>query len=367
MKRFLLLSVVICSFLATSVMAQERTISGRVTAEESGAPIPGVNVILKGTTIGTVTDIDGNYKLNVPAEGGILVYSFIGLATEEVRIGSQTVIDMLMTADIRQLGEVVVTAVGLESDAASLGFSVQTVDSEEIANGLETNLVSALNQKAAGVMVYQSAGSPGASASIRIRGNTSVSLGNNPLFVVDGVPIDNSEVGNGVGGVDQSNRAIDLNPNDIASLTVLKGPAATVLYGIRAANGAIIVTTKKGQKGKPKVTFSTNYVASQVNKLPEMNTLYAQGRPVGGVETWRGPGDKEGFSWGPRSQILSSRQVRVIQMHHLQGISMLKAIIIMIIMDSWFLREQVTDNLLRHMQTMIISLLQVVQQITTWP
>jgi TonB-linked SusC/RagA family outer membrane protein len=173
------------------------------------------------------------------------------------------------------------------------------VNSEEIENTLEANLVSALNQKAAGVMVYQSAGSPGASASIRIRGNTSVSLGNSPLFVVDGVPIDNSEVGNGVGGVDQSNRAIDINPNDIASLTVLKGPAATVLYGIRAANGAIIVTTKKGKKGKPKVTFSTNYVSSQVNKLPEMNTLYTQGRPVGGVPTWRGPGDKEGFSWGP--------------------------------------------------------------------
>ncbi len=299
MKRFLLLSVVICSFLATSVMAQERTISGRVTAEESGAPIPGVNVILKGTTIGTVTDIDGNYKLNVPAEGGVMVYSFIGLATEEVRIGSQTVIDMVMTADIRQLGEVVVTAVGLESDVASLGYSVQSVDSEEIQNSLEPNLVSALNQKAAGVMVYQSAGSPGASATIRIRGNTSVSLGNSPLFVVDGVPIDNSDIGNGVDGVDQSNRAIDLNPNDIASMTVLKGPAATVLYGIRAANGAIIVTTKKGGRGKPKVTFSTNYVASQVNKLPEMNTLYTQGRPLGGVPTWRGPGTGEGFSWGP--------------------------------------------------------------------
>ena len=165
MKRFLLLSVVIVSFFATGVLAQEKTISGRVIAEESGTPIPGVNVILKGTTVGTVSDIDGNYKLNVPAEGGILVYSFIGLATEEVRIGSQTVIDMVMTADIRQLGEVVVTAVGLESDAATLGFSIQQVDASEIENSLETNLVSALNQKAAGVMEYQSAGSPGASAS----------------------------------------------------------------------------------------------------------------------------------------------------------------------------------------------------------
>ena len=146
MKRFLLLSVVICSFLVTGVMAQEKTISGRVVAEENGTPIPGVNVILKGTTIGTVSDIDGNYKLNVPAEGGILVYSFIGLATEEVRIGNQSVIDMVMTADIKQLSEVVVTAIGLESEKAALGFSIQTVGAEEVQASGETNIVSALNQ-----------------------------------------------------------------------------------------------------------------------------------------------------------------------------------------------------------------------------
>jgi len=300
MKRFLLFSVVITVFLATGVMAQERTVSGRVTAQETGTPIPGVNVILKGTTVGTVSDIDGNYKLNVPAEGGVLVYSFIGLATEEVRIGSQSVIDMVMTADIKQLTEVVVTAIGLESDRAALGYSVQSVNSEEIENSLEPNLVNALNQKAAGVFVYSSSGSPGASSSIRIRGNTSVSLGNQPLFVVDGVPVDNSDGDPGVDGVDVSNRVIDLNPNDIASITVLKGPAATVLYGIRAANGAVIVTTKKGETGKPKITFTSNYAASQVNKLPEMNTVYAQGRPVGGVPTWRGPHTLEGFSWGPK-------------------------------------------------------------------
>jgi TonB-linked SusC/RagA family outer membrane protein len=300
MKRFLLLSVVICSFLVTGVMAQEKTISGRVVAEENGTPIPGVNVILKGTTIGTVSDIDGNYKLNVPAEGGILVYSFIGLATEEVRIGNQSVIDMVMTADIKQLSEVVVTAIGLESEKAALGFSIQTVGAEEVQASGETNIVSALNQKAAGVYVYQNAGTPGASASIRIRGNTSVNLSNTPLFVVDGVPIDNSDVGNGTGGANQSNRAIDINPNDIASMTVLKGPAATVLYGIRASSGAIIITTKKGSVGKPKVTFSSSYAASQVNKLVEKQYDYAQGRPVGGVPTWRGPDTNDGFSWGPK-------------------------------------------------------------------
>jgi TonB-linked SusC/RagA family outer membrane protein len=287
------------SFLATSVFAQERTVSGKVTAEESGTPIPGVNVILKGTTVGTVTDIDGNYKLNVPADGGTLVFSFIGLATEEVRIGSQSVIDMLMTADIKQLTEVVVTAVGIEADRATLGYSIQTVNSDEIVSSGEANLVNALNQKAAGVFVYSSAGSPGASASVRIRGNTSINLGNSPLFVVDGVPIDNSESGNGVDGVDQSNRAIDINPNDISTLTVLKGPAATVLYGIRAANGAIIITTKRGKKGKPKIEFSTNYTASQVNKLVEQQDKYAQGRPSGGAPLYRGPETREGFSWGP--------------------------------------------------------------------
>ncbi len=282
-------------------MAQERTVDGRVTALDNGTPIPGVNVIVKGSTIGTVTDINGYYRINIPDhKGTTLTFSFIGLATEEVLVGSKSVIDMVMTADIRQLSEVVVTAVGIESDKKSLGYSIQTVQNEELRNTLEPNIVNTLNQKAAGVYVYSSSGSPGGSASIRIRGNTSITLENNPLFVVDGVPVNNNEVLNGYGGVDQSNRAIDLNPNDVASLTVLKGPAATVLYGIRAANGAIIITTKKGNKGKPKITFSTSYIASQVNKLPGKQSSYAQGRPRDGIPTWLGPERFEGFSFGPK-------------------------------------------------------------------
>jgi TonB-linked SusC/RagA family outer membrane protein len=260
-----------------------------------------VNVIVKGSTIGTVTDINGYYRINIPDhKETTLTFSFIGLATEEVLVGSKSVIDMVMTADIRQLSEVVVTAVGIESDKKTLGYSIQTVQDEEIRSTLEPNIVNTINQKAAGVYVYSSSGSPGASASIRIRGNTSITLENNPLFVVDGVPINNNEVLNGYGGVDQSNRAIDLNPNDVASLTVLKGPAATVLYGIRAANGAIIITTKKGNKGKPKITFSTSYIASQVNKLPGKQSSYAQGRPRNGIPTWLGPERFEGFSFGPK-------------------------------------------------------------------
>ena len=289
--------VVLILALPGLVMAQ-KIVTGSVTAEEDGTPIPGVNVLVKGTAVGTVTDIDGNYQISVPDERGVLVFSFIGLATEEVVIGAQSVIDMVMTADIKQLTEIVVTAVGIESSKAALGYSIQSVESDEIVNARETNLINSLNSKVAGVQVVSASGSPGASALIRIRGNTSISRSNQPLFVVDGVPIDNSAMGNGVDGVDNSNRAIDLNPHDVASLTVLKGPAATALYGIRAANGAIIITTKKGSKGV-KVDFSSAYTANQVNRLPERQTTYAQGRPIGGVPTWRGPDTGEGFSWGP--------------------------------------------------------------------
>ena len=216
--------------LSSNIQAQERIISGKVLSLDTGVPIPGVNIIIKGSTIGTVTDINGFYRFRIPDQKDIvIVYSFIGLATEEVVVGSRDKIDMVMTADIRQLNELVVTAIGIESVKATLGYAIQSVQEEEIQNTLEPNIANAINQKAAGVYVYSSSGSPGASASIRIRGNTSITMENNPLFIVDGVPINNNEVLNNPGGTDQSNRAIDLNPNDVASITVLTGPAATVL------------------------------------------------------------------------------------------------------------------------------------------
>jgi TonB-linked SusC/RagA family outer membrane protein len=280
--------------------AQDRTVTGKVTSSEDGSLIPGVTVIVKGTTTGTVTDLDGNYKLTVPASGGFLQFSFIGLKSLEVEIGSRSVIDVEMTSDIQQLGEVVVTAVGLETNKAQLGYSIENVNSDDILASREPNLVTALTGKAAGVQVISSSGSPGSSANIRIRGSTSIGRSNSPLFVVDGVPISNDESGNGVAGVDQSNRAIDINPNDIADLTVLKGPAATALYGIRAANGAIVITTKKGKAGKPVINVSSSYSSEQINKMPALQNQYSQGRPSGGVPVWRGPHTFEGFSFGPR-------------------------------------------------------------------
>jgi TonB-linked SusC/RagA family outer membrane protein len=302
MKKFLQLSFMLMfAFTFSESWAQERTVSGKVTSIEDGTSLPGVNVVLKGTTTGTVTDVDGNYRLSVPSDGGTLVFSFIGLATEEVAVGARSVIDIQMSPDVQQLSEVVVTAVGIEQNKRALGYSVQNVAADDIVNARETNLVNALNSKVAGVSVVSSSGSPGASANIRIRGNTSINGSNSPLFVVDGVPIDNSEggQGNGTGGVDNSNRAIDINSNDIESLTVLKGASATVLYGIRAANGAIIITTKKGKSGKAKVNFNTSLTFDKVNKLPEFQKKYAQGRPTGGVNVWNGPHTGEGNTYGP--------------------------------------------------------------------
>ena len=286
--------------LYTSLWAQDRTVSGQITSAEDGSPLPGVTVVVKGTTTGTITDTDGNYRLNVPQDGGVLVFSFIGFGTYETEIGSRSEVSVSMTPETTQLSEVVVTAVGIETNKAQLGYSIENVNSDDIIAAKEPNLVTALTGKVAGVQVVSSAGSPGASANIRIRGSTSIGRSNSPLFVVDGVPIDNTESGNGTGGVDQSNRAIDINPNDIQDLTVLKGPAATALYGIRAANGAIIITTKKGQEGKAVVNFSSSYSAERINKFNDLQTVYAQGRPSGGVPIWRGPDTFEGFSYGPR-------------------------------------------------------------------
>lgn len=313
MKKILPLFLLLLTLLI-DVQAQQRTVTGKITSADDGAPIPGVNITVKGTTSGTISDASGNYSINVDA-GGALIFSFIGYTSQEVAVGSNSVIDVSLQLDVTQLNEVVVTAIGLEANKRDLGYSIQNVNADEVRQSGETNLVSALSGKAAGVQVISSAGTPGASAQIRIRGNKSVQGSNSPLFVVDGIPIDNSSfttadspedavANRGAGGVTNSNRAIDVNPDDIANITILKGPAATALYGIRAANGAVIITTKRGVAGAPKVTFSTAYSFDQVNRLPDRQFLYAQGvnsggGPGNGVPLYRGPETYSGTSWGP--------------------------------------------------------------------
>jgi TonB-linked SusC/RagA family outer membrane protein len=269
MKKILLFCAV--SMMAISVSWAQRTVTGTVTGEEDGTPVPGVNVIVKGTSGGTVTNIDGEYQISVPESGGTLVFSFIGLTTEEVEIGNQSVIDMVMTADIRQLTEVVVTALGVTRDKASLGYATQEVANEQLSTAKEQNFVNSLSGKVAGVQIRQNP-NMGGSTNVLIRGNTSIGGNNQPLFVVDGIPIDNSTNNDarqrgGQRGYDYGNAASDINPDDIESLNVLKGAAATALYGSRAANGAIIITTKKGKAKKGiGVDFSTAYTAGNIDK-----------------------------------------------------------------------------------------------------
>ncbi len=277
MKRNLLLALA-GVFLAFQVYAQ-RTITGTVTSAEDGSTLPGVSVVVKGTVVGTTTDLSGNYEIDVPAGGSVLVFSFVGMKTQEVAIGSSNTINVTMEVDALGIDEVVVTAIGIEREAKALGYAAQEVSGKEIEDSRRTSVIDALNGKVAGVRINRASGEAGASSFIEIRGSASITRSNQPLFVVDGVPIDNSgNSGNNVAGVTESNRAIDLNPEDIASITVLKGGAATALYGLRAANGAIIITTKRGAKNQGmQVNFSTSYTSSKVSNLPPLQEKFGQG------------------------------------------------------------------------------------------
>ena len=284
-------------FAGFTVQAQMQ-ISGTVTGAEDGLSIPGVSIVVKDNpTIGTTTDMDGKYSLTVPSSAEALVFSFVGMLKQEVLINGQSVIDVLLEAEVLQMDEVVVTALGISRERKALGYSVQSVDAEELASSSNSDVINSLAARASGVQINSSAGTAGASTYITIRGAASLSRNNQPLFVVDGMPIitGNRDGTNNTDGVATSSRSIDINPEDIATMTVLKGGAATALYGIQAANGAIIITTKQGKKGKAfQIDFSSNVTISQISQVPDKQTTFAQGR---GQDAW-----ESGFNgnWGPR-------------------------------------------------------------------
>jgi TonB-linked SusC/RagA family outer membrane protein len=292
-RQLLLLAVL--SMMAVGAYAQKR-ISGQVTDAINGMPLIGATVQNVATSTGTVTDLDGNYSIEAPV-GARLKFSYVGYQDVEKLVGQEAVINVAMEVTGQQLGEVVVTAFGMQRDKKALTYAVQTLKATEIVESQQPNLVNALQGKMAGVMVNNSGGAPGASSVIMIRGGTSLSGNNQPLFVVDGIPIDNStQIGGGVGLSAQntvnSNRGIDINPEDIESITVLKGPAAAVLYGLRASEGAVIITTKRGEAGTFRVNYSNSFSRDVVNKLPEFQTRYKQG-----VEGVFNPDAR--ISWGP--------------------------------------------------------------------
>ncbi|UBM63031.1 SusC/RagA family TonB-linked outer membrane protein [Candidatus Sulfidibacterium hydrothermale] len=276
--------------------AQTRTIHGKVTSSEDGLPIPGVTVKVKGTTVGTTTNLDGKYALEVKAGQNTLVFSYVGMKTQEVTLGNSNVVNVVLHPDVLQIDQVVVTAIGITKEKKALGYNVQDVTAKEIAKSGNTDVVNALQGRVSGVTITQASGAAGGATYITIRGATSIIGNNQPLFVVDGVPIDNSGGAGGVAGVATSNRVQDLNPDDIASVSVLKGGAATALYGIRGANGVIVITTKKGKSTKGKkinVTFNSSVTIQKISQVPDLNTEYAQG--------WSGQWYSGFFaSWGPK-------------------------------------------------------------------
>ncbi len=246
-KLFLLLGVFL---LCTTVMFAQKTITGKVTSKSDGTTLPGVTVAIKGTTTGTVTDVNGNYKITVPGSATTLVFTFIGMTTYEVEIGTKTTIDVALETSATQLEGMVVTALGISREKKSLGYSTQEVKGDLVQNVATDNVTNALSGKIAGVQVTKTT-NMGGSTNIVLRGNKSLTGNNQVLFVIDGVPINNAVTNThsqqeGVTGYDYGNAASDINPDDIESINVLKGAAATSLYGSRAANGVIMITTKKG-------------------------------------------------------------------------------------------------------------------------
>lgn len=289
MRKIAVLMAFLLAAGISSAYAQTRTVSGKVTSSQDGMGIPGVTVVVKGTTIGAITDLDGKYQINVRPEHRTLVFSYISMRTVEASLGNQTTINVVMEPDVFQIDEVVVTAIGVSRESKALGYAVQSVGSEAIVRSAATNPINALSGKVAGVQITNSSGAAGAASFMTIRGTASITGNNQPLFVIDGVPIDNSQLTSGnpddgssnlLYGVALSNRVVDLNPEDIESVNILKGGAATALYGLRAANGAVVITTKKGSAigGKrTSVAFNSSVTFEQISQLPEMQLKYAQG------------------------------------------------------------------------------------------
>ena len=284
------------SLSSLAMIAQNKTVSGIVT-DTNNMPLAGANVILRGTTTGTSTDFDGNYALTIPSDG-VLVYSMVGFKTQEISTEGRSVVDVVLQEDIEALSAVVVTALGIKREEKSVGFATQTIAGSDLAAVREPNITNSLSGRVAGLQVVRSSNGPAGSSKIVLRGNSSLTGDNQPLIVVDGVPMDNftgaanndffnpsPDLGNGLG---------DLNAEDIDNISVLKGPAAAALYGVRAGNGVILITTKtgKGQKGIG-ITYSGSTSFESIFAYQDLQSSFGQG----GNGTYDNTSQR---SWGPK-------------------------------------------------------------------
>lgn len=275
-----ILSLLLVLVVHLSFAQGQRTITGTVT-DEQGLPLPGVNIIIEGTATGVQTDFDGNYSISA-SQGDVLVFTFIGLETARYTVQNNNTIDVVMAADAAELDEVVVTALGISRDRKSLGYATQEVAGEELAESRSSNAINALSGRVAGIQISNATGNLGGSTRVLLRGAGSITQENKPLYVVDGIPLNNSNFNTtatqqGTGGRDYGDAGADINPDDIESMTVLKGGAAAALYGSRANNGVILITTKSGKTGRGEITVNSGVSFESAYILPKVQKLYGGG------------------------------------------------------------------------------------------
>ncbi|MBF1557670.1 SusC/RagA family TonB-linked outer membrane protein [Segatella salivae] len=285
-------------FLSIGMAVAQTQVTGTVVSGEDGEPIVGASVKVSGTKTGTITDVDGKFALNVP-EGTKLVVTYLGMLPKTVTASVSGAMKIKLDPDNKVLDEVVVTAMGITREKKALGYASQVLDAKDLNTSGTSSLASAMQGKLTGVDIRTSSGAPGASAQIVIRGARSFDGNNTPLYVVDGMPISSTpdfDTKASVTGADNASRTIDLNPDDIESINVLKGQAASALYGIRASNGVILITTKRGSKGstKPVITFSTDLSAQTLSRKFEHQDVYAQGTTLSKYNP------NTSMSWGPK-------------------------------------------------------------------
>lgn len=334
-----ILSLFVFCFGAVSfAFAQTGNIEGMVTNAKTGEPLPGANILVKGTSIGTATNANGHYSLEVPSLQDTLVFSFIGYQTQIVPIAGRTTINVALKSKTQTLSQVVVTALGIERKKESLGTSTQTVSAEEIATSPAVGLVNKLAGQTSGLRIISSSGQPGSAPRIVIRGANSITGNNQPLFVINGIPISNASSDNPTSSLyygSGSSRALDIDPSIIESVTVLKGGAATALYGARAANGVILIETKSGQKGPIRVNFNSSVrfdkaimKGTQDEYLSGQNGCFANGLPLdkGGYAAPCYPGSdpSTALSWGPHKGEVSQQVLNALGVEKIETYNQLK-------------------------------------------
>lgn len=315
MKKYLqVMLVVLLLVISATALAQQRTVTGTVISSDDKQPLPSVTVLIKGTNIATQTDLEGKYSIKT-SDGATLVFSYVGYTTREVTLGSSNVIDVTLVTDSRMIGEVVVTALGIKKEARSVGYATGQVKGDELTQAREVNVANALAGKVAGVSVASPASGPGGAANVIIRGSSSLTGSSQPLYVLNGVPMNNSNSGSAIvtgaassegsagqyGGADLGDGISNINPDDIESISVLKGAAAAALYGSRAGAGVIMITTKSGkaQKGIG-VDFNSTYQIDEINDFTNYQYEYGSGHQGLKPTTIEEALNDGASSWGAR-------------------------------------------------------------------